>query len=111
MKSCDHYACYSRGQQSCTNDPVIIHFRIGGSLATPARVGAADVALDGHVGQPGPALAKLAGRPAPTAQVPTLAEATVAVELVGVTAMVSGHMRLWRDHTDHPRPPCRYWLA
>jgi len=59
-------------------------------MATPARAGMADTALDDNAYQPRPIPAQLAGRPAPTAQVPTLAEATVAAELAGVTAMVSG---------------------
>ena len=81
------------------------------SLATLARVDAPDVALDGHAGQPGPTLAQLVGRPTRTTLAPTLAEATVAAELAGVTATVNGRIRRWRNHTGHPRPPHRYWLA
>ena len=50
----------------------------------------------------------LAGRPAPIAQVPTLAEGTIAAELAGATTTVSGRMRLWHNHTGNPRPPHGY---
>ena len=75
------------------------------------NAGMADAALDGQAGQLGPAPTHLAGRPAPIAQAPALAEATVSSELVGVTATVSGRMRRWRDSTGHPRPPRNYRLV
>ena len=69
-----------------------IAFTTARSLATPTCAGAADVALDGHASQPGPAPTQIAGQSAPTALAPTLAKATVATELAGVTTMVSGRM-------------------
>ena len=40
MKSHVHYTRYSRSQQSCTNDPIIIHLRIGKVPGAPALTGA-----------------------------------------------------------------------
>ena len=34
-----------------------------------------------------------------------------AAELAGAVATASGHVRRWRCHTGHPRPPRSYCLA
>ena len=71
----------------------------------------AGAAMDGHIGQLRHTAAPLAGPPASIVLAPTLDEVTGAAELVGAVATVSGHMRRWRGHTSHPKPPRSYWLA
>ena len=79
------------------------------SLATPACVGAASMAMDGHAGQPRHVAAPLAGQPASTVLAPTLDEVTEAAELVGAVATASGRVRRWRGRTGHLKALVWFW--